>query len=308
MRQPKTKTATGSTGGVYSQADHIFDWIVNILLLFVLLITLYPLVYVVVCSFSSPYEVLVGNVYLWPVRPTLQSYIKLFSENRLMRGYLNTMLYTAVGTVISLFTTTTGAYALSHENLRGRGPLTKMIIFTMLFSGGLIPTYLVVNQLSLINTIWSVTLVNAVSVTNFTIMKSSFQNNIPKEIYESAKVEGCSDFATLGRIVIPLSLPIIAVMTIFYSVGYWNEYFNALIYLTDKAKQPLQVVLREILISNEVSEIMSDANNMQSLDRMAIAEGMRYSTIVIASLPMIILYPFFQRFFVKGVMVGAVKG
>lgn len=296
------------TGGVYSKADRIFDWCVNIVLLLILVVTVYPLLYVVVCSFSSPYEVLIGNVTLFPVRPTLQSYAKVFEENRLMQGYLNTILYTIVGTAINLIVTTSGAYSLSREDLRGRRLFTQLIIFTMLFSGGLIPTYLVVSKLNLINTIWSVTLVNAVSVTNFTIMKNSFQNSIPKEICESAKVEGCSDFGILFRIVIPLSMPIIAVMTIFYSVTLWNEYFNALIYLTDKAKQPLQVVLREILISNEVSEIMSDANNMQSLDRMAIAEGMRYSTIVVASLPMIVLYPFFQRFFVKGIMVGSVKG
>jgi putative aldouronate transport system permease protein len=308
MTAEANKTLNASTGGVYSKSDRIFDWVVNILILLGLLIISYPLWYVVICSISSPYEVLIGNVFILPIRPTLQSYAKVFVENRLMRGYLNTIIYTVVGTGINLFATTTGAYALSREDLRGRSFFTKLIMFTMLFSGGLIPTYLVVNSLGLVNTMWSVTLINAVGVTNFMIMKNTFQNSIPKEVQESAIVEGCSDFSILFRIVIPLSMPIIAVMTIFYSVGHWNEYFNALIYLTDKVKQPLQVVLRDILISNEITEIMSDANTMQGLDRMAIAEGMRYSTIVIASLPMIALYPFFQRFFVKGVMVGAVKG
>ncbi len=186
--------------------------------------------------------------------------------------------------------------------------ITRFIIFTMLFSGGLIPTYIVVSNLNLLNTMWSIVLPNAVSVTNFIIMKSSFENGIPKDLKEAARVEGCSNIGVFTKIVLPLSKSIIAVMVIFYSVGHWNEYFNALLYITDKAKQPLQVILRDILISNELTEMMGNVNQLNSETRAMIAEGMKYSTIVLSSLPMILLYPFFQKYFVKGVMVGSVKG
>lgn len=165
-----------------------------------------------------------------------------------------------------------------------------------------------VSDLKLLNTMWSIVLPNAISVTNFIIMKNSFENGIPDELKEAASVEGCSDIGIFTKIVIPLSKPIIAVMVIFYSVGHWNEYFNALLYITERSAQPLQVVLRDILVSNELTEMMGNVNSLDSASRTAIAEGMRYSTIVLSSLPIILVYPFFQKYFVKGVMVGAVKG
>ena len=294
--------------GVYGKEERLFDGMIYIVLFLVLALMVYPLIYVVSCSFSDPLLVLRGEIRLLPRGFHLDSYAAVLKENKLLRGYMNTILYTVAGTLINILLTTTGAYALSCENLRGRKMITRFIIFTMLFSGGLIPTYIVVSNLNLLNTMWRIVLPNAVSVTNFIIMKSSFENGIPKDLKEAARVEGCSNIGVFTKIVLPLSKSIIAVMVIFYSVGHWNEYFNALLYITDKAKQPLQVILRDILISNELTEMMGNVNQLNSETRAMIAEGMKYSTIVLSSLPMILLYPFFQKYFVKGVMVGSVKG
>ena len=294
--------------GIYGKDEKLFDGIIYVILFVVLALMVYPLIYVVSCSFSDPQLVLAGKIRLLPQGFHLDSYTAVMKENKLLGGYMNTIVYTVVGTAINIVLTTTGAYALSCENLKGRKMITRFIIFTMLFSGGLIPTYIVVSDLNLLNTMWSIVLPNAISVTNFIIMKSSFENGIPVELKEAARVEGCSNIGVFTKIVLPLSKSIIAVMVIFYSVGHWNEYFNALLYITDKAKQPLQVILRDILISNELTEMMGNVNQLNSETRAMIAEGMKYSTIVLSSLPMIILYPFFQKYFVKGVMVGSVKG
>lgn len=297
-----------TVSGIRSQSDRTVDLIVYFFISMIFIVTAYPLIYVISCSISSPAAVLRGEVYLWPIRPTLMSYEKIFKEGTLSLGLGNSVKYTLIGTAINLFMTTTGAYALSNKDLRGRKLITKLILFTMLFNAGLIPTYLVVKDLDLINTLWAITLPNAIGVTNFIIMKNTFEVSIPSDIKEAAYVEGASQISTFIRIILPLSLPIVAVMAIFYSVGHWNEYFNALIYLVDKNMHPLQVVLRDILVSNEIHEAVGDANTFNNEDRLALSEGIRYSIIVVASLPMIAMYPFFQRFFVKGVMVGAVKG
>lgn len=294
--------------GIYGKDEKLFDGIIYVILFVMLALMVYPLIYVVSCSFSDPQLVLAGKIRLLPQGFHLDSYTAVMKENKLLGGYVNTIVYTVVGTAINIVLTATGAYALSCENLKGRKMITRFIIFTMLFSGGLIPTYIVVSDLNLLNTMWSIVLPNAISVTNFIIMKSSFENGIPVELKEAARVEGCSNIGVFTKIVLPLSKSIIAVMVIFYSVGHWNEYFNALLYITDKAKQPLQVILRDILISNELTEMMGNVNQLNSETRAMIAEGMKYSTIVLSSLPMIILYPFFQKYFVKGVMVGSVKG
>ena len=294
--------------GIYSRGDRVMDVCIGVILAVIVILTLYPLIYVVSCSFSAPSAVLTGEVLLLPVRPTLMSYQKVFQEGTLNVGLINSVFQTVVGTVVNIVLTTTGAYALSEKTLAGRGFFTKMIMFTMIFSGGLIPTYLVVKDLNLLNTHWAIILPSAIGVTNFMIMKNTFQNSIPNEIKEAAYVEGASQITTFIRIVVPLSMPIIAVMLLYYSVGRWNEYFNALLYLTKEELQPLQVVLRKVLVANEVNDMMSDGHTMNSNDRLALAEGIRYAIIVISSLPMIAIYPFFQRFFAKGIMVGAVKG
>ena len=302
------KKLKGTSRRVRDRGDLAIDIGVGIILGFLLLFTLYPLIYVVSCSISAPSAVLSGQVMLLPVRPTLMSYNKVFQEGTLNRGVLNSILYTAVGTGLNLLLTTIGAYALSEKRLVGRKFFSKMIMFTMMFSGGLIPTYMVVKNFGMLNTMWSIVIPNAIGVTNFMIMKNTFENSIPTELKEAACVEGASQIRIFITIVLPLSKAILAVMFMYYCVGHWNEYFNALLYITDASKQPLQVVLRKVLVANEVNEMMSDGATMTSNDRLALAEGIRYAIIVISSVPMIAMYPFFQRYFAKGVMVGAVKG
>ena len=288
--------------------DRVIDIVNYIILALVLIGTLYPLIYVISCSFTKPELVLQGRVRLLPLEPTLVSYTKVFTENKLMQGFVNTVLYTAVGTIINLVMTTLAAYPLSRRDLRGRKAINMFILFTMLFSGGMIPTYLIVHQLGFINKIWALVLPNAISVTNFIIMRTTFANSIPHELQEAAKIDGSSNVGILMRIVLPLSVPILTVMVIYYSVGHWNEYFNALLYITQPKLQPLQVILREILIQNELNEMMSNVNSIESQELQTVVEGMKYSTIILSSLPMILLYLVFQRFFIKGVMLGAVKG
>lgn len=291
-----------------STNDIVIDWIVGIMLALIVLLTMYPLIYVISCSISAPSAVLTGEVVFFPVRPTLMSYEKLFQEGTLNVGFFNSFIYTGLGTLINLVLTSTGAYALSEKKLAGRKFFTMLIMFTMMFSGGLIPTYIVIKQFGLLNTRWSIMLPNAIGVTNFMIMKNTFEYSIPVELKEAAHVEGASQTKIFLSIVLPLSKAILAVMFMYYCVGHWNEYFNALLYITDEELQPLQVVLRRVLISNEINQMISDGATMMSTDRLALGEGIRYAIIVVSSIPMIIMYPFFQRYFTKGVMVGAVKG
>lgn len=291
-----------------STNDIVIDWIVGIMLALIVLLTMYPLIYVISCSISAPSAVLTGEVVFFPVRPTLMSYEKLFQEGTLNVGFFNSFIYTGLGTMINLVLTSTGAYALSEKKLAGRKFFTMMIMFTMMFSGGLIPTYIVIKDFGLLNTRWSIMLPNAIGVTNFMIMKNTFEYSIPVELKEAAHVEGASQTKIFLSIVLPLSKAILAVMFMYYCVGHWNEYFNALLYITDEELQPLQVVLRRVLISNEINQMISDGATMMSTDRLALGEGIRYAIIVVSSIPMIIMYPFFQRYFTKGVMVGAVKG
>ena len=291
-----------------STNDLVMDIVVGVLLGFIVIVTLYPLIYVVSCSISAPSAVLTGEVVFLPVRPTLMSYQKLIEEGTLNRGLVNSIFYTVVGTLINLILTSTGAYALSEKKLAGRKLITALIMFTMMFSGGLVPTYLVVKQFHMLNTVWSLLIPNAIGVTNFMIMKNTFENSIPMELKEAAYVEGASQARIFVSIVLPLSKAIFAVMFMYYCVGHWNEYFNALLYITNESLQPLQVVLRRILISNEINQTISDGATIVGMDRMALGEGLRYAIIVVSSIPMILLYPFFQRYFTKGVMVGAVKG
>lgn len=293
---------------VQSKGDQVIDICVAVLLTAIMIVTLYPLIYVVSCSISSPAAVLTGEVVLFPVRPTLMSYQKVLQEGTLNLGIWNSLVYTTVGTLVNLILTTTGAYALSEKNLFGRSFFSKMIMFTMMFSGGLIPTYMVVKNMHMLNTMWALVFPNAVGVTNFMIMRNTFENSIPVELKEAAYVEGASQTRIFISIALPLSKAIIAVMFMYYCVGHWNEYFNALLYITNDKLQPLQVVLRKVLVANEVNEMISDGATMTSNDRLALAEGIRYAIIVISSIPMILLYPFFQRYFTQGVMVGAVKG
>lgn len=286
-----------------SVGDRIFTIIAYTILIAVTCIVLYPLVYVLSASLSNPEMILKGKVWLLPKDITFQAYKEVFQNEKIMIGYKNTIIYTVVGTAINLALSTMIAYPLSRKDFLGRGAITAFLVFTMFFSGGMIPTYLLVKDLGMINTIWAIVIPNAVSVYNVIIMRTFFQN-IPEEIRESASMDGCSNITFLLRILLPLSMPIIAVMTLFYGVAHWNAFFDALIYLSDSQKYPLQLFLRQMLIQDDMAEMGSLGEG----EYVKYLEGLKYSVVVVASLPMLILYPLLQKYFVKGVMIGSLKG
>jgi len=288
-----------------SKADTLFD-IFNIFILsIVLIIVLYPLIYIISASFSDPMLVLQGKVSLLPKGLTLDAYKMVFKDSKIMTGYKNTLIYTVVGTLCNLIFTIMCAYPLSRKDLAFRQQITFFISFTMFFSGGMIPSYLVIRKLGLINNFWVMILPGLISVWNMLIMKNYFQSSIPYELQEAAKIDGCSNIGILWRIVRPLSVPIIAVMVMYYGVGHWNAYFNALIYLTDEKKYPLQLILRGILVQSNTNDMTGDSTMVQ---QQLLAESIKYAVIIVSSIPVLILYPLLQKYFVKGVMVGAIKG
>jgi ABC-type glycerol-3-phosphate transport system permease component len=296
-----------STAIRLSSGDRIFNFINMALLSLVMLIVLYPLIYILSASFSNSNAVMAGRVWLFPVEPTLAGYEAVFKNPKIPRSFLNTIYLTVFGTMINIALTVMLAYPLSRKTLFGRGAITGFITFTMLFSGGLVPSFLLIKGLNLYNTYWALILPGAVSVYNVIVARTFFQSNIPDDLYEAASLDGCSDLYFMWKIVLPLSAPIIAVLTMFYAVGHWNSYFNAMIYLQDSKKFTLQVVLRNILIANQIdNDMMKDVDAMQKQE--GLAQLLKYSLIVVASVPMLILYPFIQKHFVKGVMIGALKG
>lgn len=287
--------------------DRVFSVLNYTFLAIVGLIILYPLIYILSSSFSAAYAVVAGKVWLYPVDFSLKGYEAVFRNESIMIGYRNSFIYTIAGTLISVTLTIMAAYPLSRKDFFGRHIFTGLFVFTMLFNGGLIPFYLIVHDLKLTNTIWAMLLPNALAVWNVIIARTYFDMTIPKELLEASRIDGCNDFRFILRVVIPLSSPIIAVLCLFYAVGIWNSFFDALIFLKDAKMYPLQIVLRNILIANTV-----DANTMLDekvlLRSQGLAELLRYSLIVVASVPVLVIYPFVQRFFVKGIMLGSVKG
>ncbi|WII38311.1 carbohydrate ABC transporter permease [Paenibacillus thiaminolyticus] len=290
-----------------SIGDRIFDVVNYVLLTLVMLIVLYPLLFVLSASVSNPETVLRGEMWLIPKQINFDAYAKIFQNKDILLGYANTILYTLLGTAINLIMTICAAYPLARKDFLGRGLITGMIVFTMFFGGGLIPTYLLIKNLNMLDTLWVMVIPNAVAVWNIIIMRTFFQQSIPGEIQEAAMIDGCSHMQTLLRIVLPLSMPIIAVMVLFYAVGHWNSYFNALIYLSSKDKFPLQLILREILIQSDSGDMIKLTSESAVKMKMSV-EGLKYAVLVVANLPMLVLYPFLQRYFVKGIMIGALKG
>lgn len=286
--------------------DRVFLTFVYIFLAITLLVVLYPLVFVVSASFSSPLAVSSGRVWLFPVEFSLRGYEVAFSNPALVTGYVNSIYYTFFGTLISVILTVLVAYPLSRRGLFGRNALMFMITFTMIFSGGLIPTYLVVQKLGMINTRWALIIPSAVSAFQVIIARTFFQANIPDELVDAADIDGCSDLRFLWAIVLPLSKPIIAVLALMYAVSQWNAYFDALLYLKSPALEPLQLVLRSILILNTTASGSMDAKTM--VERQQLADLLKYSLIVVGSLPVLVIYPFVQRYFVKGMLIGSIKG
>ena len=289
-----------------SSADKIFTIFNNLLLLIFTIAVLYPLIYIVSASFSSPGAVMAGKVWLWPVEFTLEGYKAVFEYKRIWSGFGNSLFYATVGTFINVTLTVMAAYPLSRKDFPGRNFIMMLFVFTMIFHAGLIPTFLVVRDLGLLDTRLALILPTAVAVWNVIIARTFFQVSIPKELLEASQIDGCSDFGFFTRVVLPLSAPIIAVLTLFYAVGHWNQYFQAMIYLRSEALYPLQLVLRDILIQNKV-----DASMMLDVEAVVARDGLRqllkYSLIVIATVPVLILYPFVQKHFVKGVMIGSLK-
>ena len=303
MKEIKAKKTRKPT----SPGDRAFDIAVYVILAIVMLVILYPLYFVVIASLSDPLAVMSGQVIFTPVSLNFESYRLVFKDSRVLIGYRNTILYTVAGTALNIFMSVAAAYPLSRKNLKGKGIGLGMMVFTMFFSGGMIPTYINMNSLGLLNTFWVMILPCALSVYNVMIMRTYFSTSIPFEIEEAAMIDGASHYRTLWSVVLPLSKPILAVMVLFYAVNHWNSYFDALLYLSDESRYPLQLVLRSILIQSQASE-ESFAGIGSTYNRMLLSETMKYALIIVASVPVLILYPFLQKYFVKGVMIGSVKG
>ena len=289
-----------------SLPDRILMTFVWVLLLFIVLIILVPILFIIASSFSDIRAVTAGKVFLWPVGFSTKSYEMIFSSPDLVRGFLNSLAYTAVGTVFSLVLTLLAGYPLSRTDLKIRKYVMVLFTITMFFNGGLIPTYMVVSKLGLIDTFWAMIIPSAMGAWNVILVKTYIQSSIPLEIFESASLDGCSDWKYFLNMVIPLSKPIIAVMVLMYAVGKWNDFFSALIYINDTKKYPLQMILRNILIVNDASSIST--NLAEQLSRAEMKTLLQYSLIIVSSVPVMILYPFIQKHFVKGVMMGSIKG
>lgn len=288
-----------------SSAGDITLRILNgILLTLSCVMVLYPVLYVLGSSFSDPMAVMKNEVTLLPVGFTTIGYKAVFADSEIWTCYLNTIFYTVAGTAISIFATSTGAYVVSRKDFAPRNTLMIFVAFTMFFSGGMIPTYLLIANLHMMDTIWAMILPGAISAYNFIIMRTFFQNSIPFELQEAAIIDGCNDVQIFAKIVMPLSAPIIAVMVLFYGVANWNAYFNALIYLSSRNLYPLQLKLREILIQNESSEAVTGPAS----DQQILGMNVKYALIVVSTVPILCVYPFLQRYFVKGIMIGAIKG
>lgn len=289
-------------------ADRVFYGVNGLLGALFILVTLYPLIFVVSASFSSGEALMRGEVWLLPKGVNLDAYRTIFKMPEILRGFVNSLLYTALGTAVNVVFTVLAAYPLSRKDLYGWPVLMFLFAFTMMFSGGLIPTYLLVRDLKLLNSVWALILPGALSVWNMTITMNFFRGNLPDEMLEATQIDGCSDVQFLWRFAVPLSKSILAVIALFYAVGHWNSYFSALIYLTDARKYPLQLVLRDILINNQLDISSSQMDVQTMLRKEYLQDLLKYAIIVVSTVPMMILYPFVQKYLVKGVMLGSLRG
>ncbi|WP_225048453.1 carbohydrate ABC transporter permease [Lacticaseibacillus kribbianus] len=297
-----------------TKADRIFKYFLYAFVLLAVLIVIYPLIYIISASVSDPTAVNSGAMWLWPKGFSLDGYEVILKYKDIWRGYGMTIFYTFAGTGISLFMTLPCAYAISRPDFSGKKWFTTFMQVTMFLNGGLIPGYLLIKTLGMVNTVWALLIPGAVSVYNIVVTRAFFQSNVPWEMQEAAKIDGASDFQIFFRIVLPLSAPIIAVMALFYGVGIWNSYFGALVYLQNKALYPLQMVLRQILVLQDMQQGAATgaaitATAAEAMERKAeLAAIIKYGVMIVSSLPVILIYPFLQRFFVKGVLIGSLKG
>ena len=280
-------------------SEKVFDVVITIVMGVIAVLFLLPLLNVLACSFSSPDKVVAGEVGLIPVEFTLDGYKKVFANDSLIRGFLNSLLYTFLGTVIQVTLQMLCAYPLSRRDFKGRKFLNIFLTLTMFISGGMIPTYLLISKLQMLDTMWAIIIPGCVSVSNIIVIRTYMSTSIPNELQEAARIDGCSDFQIFLRVILPLCRPILSVMVLSAIVGYWNNYFNALLYIQSTDLYPLQRVLQDMLVSNGNSLGGGDPN---------LQEQLKYVTIVVSSLPLLIIYPFFQKYFEKGVVMGGVKG
>ena len=287
--------------------DRIFYCVIYVLLSLILILILYPVIYILSSSFSSAAAVTTGKVVLWPVDFSLDGYITVFKNKDIYTGYYNTLIYTIVGTFMNIAMTLIAAYPMARPNLFGIRVITSMFVFTMIFSGGMIPTYILIKDLQMIDTRWAMIIPGAIAVYNLMIAKTFIQTSIPGELLESSRIDGCSDFTYFFRIVLPLSKSLIAVLAIFYSIEHWNSYFNAFLYLNTRNLYPLQIFLREVLLMNQVDPTLILDSELIAA-RQGLIDLLKYSLIVVSTAPILCVYPFAQKYFVKGVMIGSLKG
>lgn len=280
--------------------DKIFDIIIMVLMGLIALLFLLPLINVLASSFSSADAVVAGKVGLFPVGFSLEGYKIVFSDSKIIKGFANSILYTTIGTIIQVTCQILCAYPLSRRDFKGRKVINLFLVLTMFLSGGMIPAYILITGLGLYDTMWAIILPGCISVFNIIVIRTYMQSSIPMELQEAAMIDGCSDFNIFLRIVLPLCRPIIAVMLLYSVVGYWNNYFNALMYVQNTDLYPLQNVLNNILVSNQSS--LGGGTDVN------LSEQLKYVTIVVSSLPLLIIYPFFQKYFEKGVTIGGIKG
>lgn len=299
---------TENRGRIHSsRGDRVFDAVVLVLMVLILLICLYPLYFILIASVSDPYLVSAGKVLLVPKGLTFNAYVRIFHYQKIWMGYRNTILYTVLGTAINVAVTVSAGFALSRKTMVGRKAILMFFVFTMFFNGGMIPTYMVVKKLGLINTVWAMVLPNALSVWNLMIARSFFETTIPEDLRSAAFIDGAGNLTFFFQIVMPVSKAIVSVLVLFYAIGHWNAFFNAFIYLESDRLYPLQVVLRDILVSNQPDPSMID-DLATLIEKQKTAELLKYGLIVVASVPVLVLYPFMQRYFVTGVMIGSIKG
>lgn len=289
------------------RSDKIFYIIITIILTLFFIIVLYPCIYVISASFSSGDAVQAGKVVLWPVDLSIEGYKTVFNTSDVWIGFRNSLFYTIVGTSINIVMTVITAYSLARPDVPGRNGIMLLFTFTMFFNGGMIPTYMVIRSLGMLDTIWCLIIPGAIGAYNLIVARTFIQNTIPLELLEAAKIDGCSDIKYMLKVVIPLSKAVIAVLVLFYGVGHWNSYFNAMIYLHTPDLYPLTLFLREILLMEQIDPSTISDPELQA--QMAKAVGViKYALIVVSMVPVMLIYPFIQKYFVKGVMIGSIKG
>lgn len=307
MENTKKKGNDGaaSVHAIQSAGDRLFDTINIIILIVLCLIVVYPLYYVVLASMTDPAVVHTGKLLLYPEAPYFKGYAEALAYPQLISGYANTIWYTVLNAIVALCATIPAAYALSRKDLVGRRVVMFLFTFTMFFNGGIIPMFLTIKSLKIYNTAWALVLPAAVSVYNLIVCRSFFESSLPQELLEAAQIDGCNDFRFFFTMAIPLSKTIIAVMLLYYATAMWNTFFNALMFLQDESKMPLQVVLRNLVLSNQLS---MSASGAEFAEKQKLVDQLKYVIITVSAVPLMIVYPFVQKYFASGVMLGAVKG